>query len=186
MVATTSPSERAGAAGGDRFDRTERAVHRINAALFFVLVATGAGLYIDAIAIVVGRRQLVEAVHLWAGLALPVPLLVAVALRAPGARLRADMRRLNRWTPDDYRWLRSLGRARDVRLGKFNPGQKLNAAFTVGAIGVMLASGAVMGWFRLFPLPWRTGATAVHDWLALAFAIVVAGHIRFALRDRHR
>lgn len=184
MVATTNPSERRASPGPQgRFDRTERAVHWVNAGLFLVLFATAAALYVDPIAIVIGRRHVVESVHVWAGFALPGPLVIGVLLRRRGARLRADIRRLNRWTTDDYRWLRTRGHATDVRLGKFNPGQKLNAAFTLGAMGVMLASGSVMNWFGLFPLSWRTGATAVHDWLSLAIVIMVAGHVRFALRD---
>lgn len=34
-------------------------------------------------------------------------------------------------------------------MGKFHPGQKLNAAFTPGAIVVMLTTGSIMHWFRL-------------------------------------
>ena len=40
-----------------------------------------------------------------------------------------------------------------VRLGKFNPGQKLNAAFIAGAAIVMLATGSIMKWFE--PVPAR-------------------------------
>jgi formate dehydrogenase subunit gamma len=183
MVATTSRSEFAPAAPV-RFDVVERVVHWSQATLFFVLFATAAALYVDGIAAAVGRRQLVESIHVWAGLALPLPLISGVVLRRRGARLRLDIRRLNRWLPDDFRWLRSRGRAAGLQLGKFNAGQKLNAAFTLGAIGVMLATGAVMRWFQLFPLPWRTGATAVHDWLAIAIVVVVTGHVWFAVRDR--
>ncbi len=32
------------------------------------------------------------------------------------------------------------------------------------------------------PLVWRTSATFVHDWLALAMGIVIAGHIAMALK----
>jgi formate dehydrogenase subunit gamma len=39
-----------------------------------------------------------------------------------------------------------------------------------------------------FPSPFavsqRTGATFVHDWLALALAVLVAGHMLFALAHR--
>jgi formate dehydrogenase subunit gamma len=70
-----------------------------------------------------------------------------------------------------------------VRLGKFNPGQKLNAAFTAGAIVVMLASGSVMRWFGPFPLAWRTGATFVHDWTFILLVVTITGHVMFATRD---
>jgi formate dehydrogenase subunit gamma len=101
-----------------------------------------------------------------------------------GARLRTDLGRLNRWSRDDARWFRRKHRrAHDLRLGKFNPGQKLNTAFVAGAGVVMLGTGSIMHWFDLFPLDWRTGATFVHDWFALGIWLAVLGHIFFALRD---
>jgi formate dehydrogenase subunit gamma len=45
----------------------------------------------------------------------------------------------------------------------------------------MLATGSIMRWFEPFPLPWRTGATFVHDWTAIATWVVVTGHILVAL-----
>jgi formate dehydrogenase subunit gamma len=71
-----------------------------------------------------------------------------------------------------------------VRLGKFNPGQKLNAVFIAAAGVVMLGTGSIMKWFGPFPVDWRTGATFVHDWFAIAVWIVVVGHVVIALRDR--
>jgi formate dehydrogenase subunit gamma len=40
-----------------------------------------------------------------------------------------------------------------------------------------------MKWFEPFPLSWRTGATFVHDWVALGIWIAIVGHIVFAMRD---
>jgi formate dehydrogenase subunit gamma len=57
----------------------------------------------------------------------------------------------------------------------------LNALFTGGAIVVMLGTGSIMKWYRFFPLDWRTGATFVHDVVALGVFLVVTGHIAFAL-----
>src|SRR5690606_18646613 len=45
-----------------------------------------------------------------------------------------------------------------------------------GMIPVMLGTGAIMRGFEPFPLDWRTGATFVHDWTAIATWVVVAGH----------
>jgi formate dehydrogenase subunit gamma len=175
----------------NRFDRVERAVHWTNAVLFAVLVVTGAALYFGPLTAIVGRRELVERIHLYAGLALPVPLILALS-GSWGQALRRDIRRFNRWSRDDRRWLRAVVRpaaerrrvfAR-VRVGKFNAGQKANAAFTAGAGLVMLASGAILRWYRPFPLSVRAGATFVHNWLALGFVIVVSGHVLMALADR--
>jgi formate dehydrogenase subunit gamma len=164
-----------------RFDVRTRVLHWVNAALFAVLMLTGAALYAGPISTFVGHRDLVRFVHVYAGLALPIPVLLAV-LGHRGARVRADLGRLNRWEPGDARWLRRHHRA-SVRLGKFNPGQKLNAAFIAGAGLVMLATGSIMHWFDAFPLDWRTGATFVHDWFALGIWAAVIGHVLFAVRD---
>jgi len=119
--------------------------------------------------------------HVMAGLALPVPLTLGL-LGKWGARLRTDLSKLNRWIVDDRRWLRRKRRA-TARLGKFNPGQKINAVFLGGAAVVMFGTGVMLHWFSLVPLDWRTGATFVHDWFALGIWIAVLGHIWFALRD---
>jgi formate dehydrogenase subunit gamma len=174
-----------------RFDRVERAVHWANAILFAVLVVTGAALYFTPLIALVGRRELVERIHLYAGIALPVPLILALS-GSWGHALRRDIRRFNRWTLADRRWLRLMfqpqpqrtyTRAR-LRTGKFNAGQKLNAAFVAGGGLVMLATGLLLRWYRPFPLTWRAGATFVHNWLAVLFVVVIAGHIFMALSDR--
>ncbi len=171
----------------ERFDRAERAVHWANAVLFAILLLTAAALYLPPLMAVFGRRRLVEDVHLAAGLALPIPLLAGLASR----RYRDDLRRFNRWDANDRKWMRlvvanrrarAAGRA-ELRDGKFNAGQKLNAAFTAGVIVVMLVTGVIMYWFHPWPLTWRTGATYTHDWLAAAIVVVVLGHISYALRD---
>jgi len=166
-----------------RFDRNERVLHWVNAALFLVLMATAAALYIGPLSAVVGRRVLVRNIHVWVGLALPLPYLVA-RIGPWSAQLRADVRRLARFDTHDRRFVRTLGRDPAARLGKFHPGQKLNAAFTAGAIPVLLGTGIVMHWFDPFPLAWRTGATFVHDWVALGVFVAVSIHIVKATSDR--
>lgn len=166
----------------ERFDSAEQVLHWVNAGLFGVLIATAALLYIGPLSALVGRRELVRHMHVICGLALPFPLLVA-RFGPWRAAVTADIRALARFDEDDRRWLRSFGRAKKVRMGKFHPGQKLNAAFTLGAMIVMLGTGSVMHWFRYFPVNWRTGSTFVHDWLAIILAVVIAGHIRMALID---
>ncbi|HTW21638.1 MAG TPA: cytochrome b/b6 domain-containing protein [Mycobacteriales bacterium] len=163
-----------------RFTRPVRWVHAVTAALLFVCIATAAILYIGSIAVLVGDRYVIEQVHVWCGLALPVPLIVG--LLSPS--YRADLRRLNRFTRRDWRWLRSRSR-RDgqIMVGKFNAGQKLNAALSLGAIGVLLMSGVVMYFTHLTRLSWRSGATFVHDWVALALGLLVIGHVMYAVRD---
>jgi formate dehydrogenase subunit gamma len=164
----------------DRFTRAERMVHRAVAVLMGSCLVTAAILYNGSLMLLVGHRHVVETVHVWSGLALPVPMLAGLA----SAAYRLDVRRLNRFTPDDRRWLRSRTR-RDgtIPVGKFNAGQKVNAWLVAGATGVLLGTGTLMYWTGLVRLAWRSGATFVHDWTALALGLLVIGHLVFAFRD---
>jgi formate dehydrogenase subunit gamma len=163
-----------------RFSRTERIVHRMIAVLMIVCILTAAVLYNGSLAIPIGHRHLVELIHVYSGFALPVPMLLGMI----SAAYRADLRRLNRFTPLDWRWLRDRRRrAGSIRVGKFNAGQKLNASLSGGAILVLLGTGLLMYFPSLVRLSWRTGATFVHDWFALALGLLVIGHITFAIKD---
>jgi formate dehydrogenase subunit gamma len=165
-----------------RFDRAEVVVHGTFAMLVLVGIATAAVLYIDSLSVMVGRRATVATVHLWAGLLIPVPL----ALGLLSKRFRADVVRLERWSPDDARWLRSPDRrSGSIPVDRFNAGQKVNAAFTVGAVLVLLGTGTVMGsLLGAWPDDLRTGATFVHDWTAFGLTAAVAGHLWFVARYR--
>lgn len=163
-----------------RFSRAQRSVHRLTAVLMGVCVASAACLYIPQFAELVGRRALVVTVHEWSGLLLPAPFLAGLASRA----FRGDLRLLNRFGPHDGAWLRAALRRRPrPGAGKFNAGQKLFAGWLAGAVLVMLGTGLLMWFTHLAPLAWRTGSTFVHDWLALAVGVVLAGHVGMALGD---
>jgi formate dehydrogenase gamma subunit len=174
-----------------RFDLVERCVHWVNAILFLALIFTGAALYFAPLMAIIGRRELVERIHVYIGLGLPVPLLLAL-WGSWGSALRADLRRFNRWSRADSEWMRLSTKGKPIRqrrraklaTGKFNAGQKLNAAFTAGGGLVMLGTGIILRWYRPWPLSWRAGATFVHNWLALLFVAVIAGHVLMALSDR--
>jgi formate dehydrogenase subunit gamma len=164
-----------------RFDRVERIVHWTTATLMLTLLATGFSLYVGPLSTLVGRRHLVRTVHVYSGLLLPVPVLVAIVLRA-GGELRTDLGRLNRWSQDDKAWWSRRRRA-TVQLGKFNPGQKANATFIGASVVVMVMTGSVMRWFEPFSDSWRQGATFVHDWFAIGLLVAITGHILLAFRD---
>jgi formate dehydrogenase subunit gamma len=148
-----------------------------------ICVVTAACLYVPQFAELVGRRELVVRVHEWAGLALPLPVLLGLASRA----LRADLGFLNRFGPQPDPVVRAAlhrDKRRSSRpAGKFNAGQKVYAAWIAGATLVMLGTGLLMWFTHLTPIQWRTSATFVHDWLALTIGIVLAGHIGMALGD---
>ncbi len=163
-----------------RFSPAERWAHRSIAILTGILLITSAFLYLPELGGLIGNRQVVRVIHEIAGFALPVPILLALFSRA----FRDDTGRLNRFRPSDWTWLRSRDRRSGrIAVGKFNAGQKLNAAFTLGAIIVMFMTGTLMFFSSRFPDALRTGATFVHDWLAIAVLIVVLGHIYMAFND---
>jgi formate dehydrogenase subunit gamma len=137
-------------------------------------------LYYGPMSLAVGHRHTVLLVHVYAGYALPVPMLLGLG----SAAYRADLGVLNRFTGEDWRWLRSRNR-RDgsFAVGKFNAGQKLNASLVAGSVVVMVGTGTLMFFTGLVRLSWRTGATFVHDWFALGLGLLVHGHLWFAIAD---
>src|SRR5436190_10596712 len=108
-----------------RFSRTERALHWIHAAAFFVLLGSGLVLYVPALSTLVGRRPLVKDVHVYTAVAW-VAAIALVVLVGDRRGLRRTVRELDRFDEDDRLWLRRV----DAPQGRFNAGQKLNAALT--------------------------------------------------------
>ena len=166
-----------------RFDRIERAVHWTNATLFLFLLATGLTLYGFPGTGWIGQRRVVKDLHVYIGLLMPLPILLGIATRF-GRQLREDLRRISQWTADDRNWFRRA-RRKTARLGKFNPGQKLNAAFIGASIIVMPGTGAIMRWgTHSTSLSLRQGATFAHDWFAFGLLAAIVGHIVLAVSDR--
>jgi formate dehydrogenase subunit gamma len=158
-------------------------VHRATGWLVLLVLATAACLYFAPLAQLVGRRDLVAAVHEWSGVCLPVPLLLGLFSR----EFRADLRRLNRFAVYDRQWLRAVRQRRKSPqarpAGKFNAGQKIYAGWIAGAVLVMMFTGLLMWFIGLLPSVSRTSAIFVHDILAWAIAVVLIGHLRKAYRD---
>ena len=145
-----------------------------------ICIVTATILYNAPLAIPIGHRRLVELIHVYCGFALPVPMFLGIIARS----YRRDLRYLNRFTRSDWQWLRSKARRNgSIKVGKFNAGQKLNASLTAGSILVLLGTGVLMYFPSVARLSWRTGATFVHDWFALALGLLVLGHIYYALTD---
>lgn len=165
-----------------RFDKVQRTVHWLNALLFGVLIFTAIPLYFGSFFGIVFPRHVIQEIHLWSGLMLPLPILISMA--GPwGQRMRDDLRRFSYWTRDEIRWVRTLAKS-PLDADKFNPGQKANALFIGATVVIMWVTGYVLQWFRFFPVSWRTGATVTHDFFALLIAVAVVGHIVMALIHR--
>ncbi|TCC49571.1 formate dehydrogenase [Kribbella pittospori] len=88
-----------------RFGKVTRAVHWTTASLMISCIVTAAILY-NGFGVAIGHRHLVELVHVYSGLALPVPILLGTL----SAAYRLDLRRLNRFTRRDRQWLFSRNR----------------------------------------------------------------------------
>jgi formate dehydrogenase subunit gamma len=159
-----------------RFSRTERAVHWIHASAFLVLLGSGLILYLPSLAAEVGRRPLVKDVHLVTALAWAAALL-AVFLVGDRRGLRATVRELDVFDADDRRWLRG----RRAPQGRFNAGQKLNAALTA-AFALLLAVSGVLLWLGERDTRFRFGSTIVlHDVVAYLSVALLVGHLYLAV-----
>jgi formate dehydrogenase subunit gamma len=159
-----------------RFSRTERAVHWVHASAFLILLASGLVLYLPALAERVSRRPLVKAVHLWTAVAW-IAALALVVLVGDRASLRRTLRELDRFDADDRRWLRG-GRAPQ---GRFNAGQKLNAAIAA-ALAVNFAVSGFLLWYGERDTRFRfAGTLLVHDGLMYVFLVLLVGHLYLAV-----
>jgi formate dehydrogenase subunit gamma len=165
-----------------RFTRVETLVHRATGVLVGLLFATGAALYYEPLTLLVGRRPLVEGLHIAFGLALPLPLLVGVAL---SPALRHDLHLLGRMTTTDRQWLRRRDRRRvALPIGKFNGGQKLAASVMAGSGLVLFLTGLLLiAPVRIdLPVGAREGATVVHDLFTFGVLLLLGGHLWLAYR----
>jgi formate dehydrogenase gamma subunit len=159
-----------------RFTRTERTLHWVLAVGFLGLLASGLILYVPELSVLVARRPLIKTLHLYAGIAwlLALALVIAVGNRTS---LLATLRELDRFDEDDRRWLRH----RPSRPGKFNAGQKLNAAVTAAFIVLFAVSGFLL-WYGERDTRFRfAGTILLHDGVMYVSLLLLAGHLYLVL-----
>jgi formate dehydrogenase subunit gamma len=165
-----------------RFSRSERALHWVHAAAFFVLLGSGLVLYLPSLAFV-GNRPLVKSVHVDTAIAWAAALIL-VALLGDRAGLRRRLRELDAFDRDDRLWLRGI----PVRQGRFNAGQKLNAALTAAFAALFAISGLLL-WYGERNTRFRFAGTIVlHDGLMWISLVLLVGHLYLALiypKTRH-
>jgi formate dehydrogenase subunit gamma len=160
-----------------RFSKTERTLHWVNALAFFFLLATGLILYLPSLAVLVGRRPLIQDLHFWSGVGW-VSLLVAIAVAGDRRGLVRLAREVDRFDRDDFRWL--LGR-RPAPQGRLNAGQKLNTALTAAFTLLFLVSGLLL-WFGERDTRFRFASTVLlHDCLMYAALVLLVGHLYLAV-----
>jgi len=159
-----------------RFSRTERAVHWVHATAFVVLLATGLALYLPALSERVGRRPMLKDAHVYTAVLWVVALVLVVVL-GDRAGLRRTARELDRFDDDDLLWLRRIPRPQ----GRFNAGQKLNAALS-SAFAVLFGVSGSLLWLGERNHAYRFGSTIVlHDGLTLVSLVLFVGHLYLAL-----
>jgi formate dehydrogenase subunit gamma len=160
----------------ERFSRTERAVHWVHATAFFVLLATGLALYVPALSVAVGRRPLLKDLHVYTAVAW-IAALVLVIVLGDRRRLRATVRELETFDADDMLWLQRYPRPQ----GRFNAGQKLNAALTAAFAVLFAVSGSLL-WLGERDHRFQFASTILlHDWLTLISLFLLVGHLYLAL-----
>lgn len=159
-----------------RFTRTERAAHWIHAISFFGLLATGLILYLPSLSEAVSNRPLVSLIHIELAVAWIAALVLVVVLGDRRA-LRETLRELDTFDADDRRWL-TLRRAPQ---GRFNAGQKLNAALTAAFAILFTVSGFLL-WYGERDTDFRwTNTILLHDGLTLLSVFLVTGHLYLTL-----
>lgn len=159
-----------------RFSRTERAIHWIHAGAFFVLLGTGLALYLPSLSIAISNRPLIKEIHIVAAIAWIVALALVVAV-GDHVGLRRTIRELESFDVDDRRWLT----IRAAPQGRFNAGQKLNAAITA-AFAVLFTVSGVLLWYGERDSDFRwTSTILLHDGLTLVSLFLVIGHLYLTL-----
>jgi formate dehydrogenase subunit gamma len=159
-----------------RFSRTERTLHWVNAVCFLFLLATGLILYLPSLSVLVSRRQLVQEIHFWGGVAWVCLLAIVIVVGDRRGLLRLA-RELDGFDDDDMRWLRG----KYARQGRFNAGQKINAILTA-AFTILFTVSGVLLWVGEHDTRYRFASTVVlHDGLMFVSLFLLVGHLYLAL-----
>ena len=158
-----------------RFSRIERLLHWVNAIGFFYLLVTGLILYLPRLSVLVSRRQTIQYIHFWGGVAWLGALAAVIVLG--GRRLLATARELDGFDRDDLRWLRG----RKAPQGRFNAGQKINATLTA-AFAILFGVSGLLLWFGEQDTRYRFASTVIlHDGLMYVSLALLVGHLYLAL-----
>src|SRR5207247_8829093 len=133
----------------------------VNALGFFFLLTSGLILYLPRLSVEVGRRPLIKDIHFWGGIGWVASLLIVAVLGDRRGVLRTA-RELDVFSREDVNWLK---RRRPDEQGRFNAGQKINAALNAAFVVLFLVSGLLL-WFGERDTRFRFASTVIlHDGL---------------------
>jgi formate dehydrogenase subunit gamma len=166
-----------------RFGPEERSLHWLLAVTFLTMLATGLILYLPAFAELAANRRLWKSIHLGAAIAFWAGLVVLLVSDTTG-RLHRTAREFDRFDDDDLRWLgwAVVRRGPEPPAGRFNAGQKLNAALVAGLMVVFTVSGVLIYLQETdAAVRGRTSAILVHDIATWVAVPLIAGHLYLAL-----
>lgn len=161
-----------------RFDFTVRALHWSHALIFIWLLATGIGLFLTPKSLL--GDPLIKMVHLYASL--PFILFPAIIYIFGSTCARDDIKELISWNADDMRWfIGFLKKNKNPVKDKFNAGQKANFLVTLLLIAGLSLSGFVVWMKSMFSVDFVELNFTVHDSFVILAALLLTGHIVFAL-----
>ena len=164
-----------------RFSGAEQSLHWLLAISFLTMLATGLILYLPSLAEVAAQRQLWKSIHLGAALGFWVGVLLVWS--TDSVQLRATKREIDHFDDDDRSWLAwsVTRRGPEPPQGRFNAGQKLNAAIVAGLMVVFTITGILIYLQEASARFRGTSAILIHD-VAMYIAIpLVIGHLYLAL-----
>jgi formate dehydrogenase subunit gamma len=185
LAESTATSPSAASAPGrpryvKRFTLTERLLHWVHAAAFFVLLGSGLALYLPALATTFGDRPFIKDVHFWTAISW-AGLMLLIVLFGNRRALRRTAREIDLFDRDDRRFL--AGRTHSPQ-GRFNAGQKVNAIITAAFASLFFISGMLL-WLGERNTDIRlSGTLYLHDALMYLSVVIVLGHLYLALIHR--
>ncbi len=161
-----------------RFDIRARALHWTHAIIFIWLLITGIGIFLTPKSLL--GDPLTKMLHLYASL--PFIVLPAVLYIFGSSRTRDDVKELISWNGDDMRWFIGFLKNNKTSVkGKFNAGQKANFLLTLLLIAGLSLSGFVVWMKSMFSVDFVELNFIVHDSFVILAALLLTGHIVFAL-----
>lgn len=161
-----------------RFDITTRGLHWSHALIFIWLLVTGVSLFFTPKSLL--GDPLIKMVHLYASL--PFIVLPTLIYIFSSSCTRDDVNDLISWNGDDMRWfIEFLKNNKTPVNGKFNAGQKANFLLTLLLIAGLSLSGLVVWMKSMFSVNFVELSFIVHDSFAILAALLLTGHIIFAL-----